>query len=245
MACVCDQCARHAATLGLAGKAVTQATVRKAFRSAARQWHPDRFENQPARRAFAEETFKQMQEAYRELWEHLEAPVLLEPEQPAARQSREQPVPPPPPVAPIFFGGLRGCFTAPNLPFYVDHLAAAHMHAREQPVALVELSRPGSASKAPAEFLFLTNYRILVRDAVQAISMLWYTDLGELRFVDQYRRGVMGIFRRIGAELAGIQNRYSLDIYRRDGVLFFSMQGSADDSARKVVYNFLRQQKEL
>jgi hypothetical protein len=242
MACACDQCARHAATLGLAGKAVTQAAVRKAFRTAARQWHPDRFENQPARRAVAEETFKQMQEAYRELWEHLEAPVLLEkqPEQP-----RERPVPPPPAVAPIFFGGLRGCFTAPHLPFYVNDLAAAHMHAREQPVAMVELSRPGSAGKAPAEFLFLTSYRILVRNAVQAISMLWYTDLGELRFVDQYRHSKLGFLRRIAAELTGVQNRYSLEIYRRNGTLFFSMEGPADDSARKVVYNFLRQQKEF
>jgi len=41
-----------------------------AYRAAAKRWHPDRFESDPARRTEAEERFKRVQVAFRELAEH-------------------------------------------------------------------------------------------------------------------------------------------------------------------------------
>ena len=81
MPCVCESCARHARTLGLEQTPRSRAPLRKAFRAAAKLWHPDRFERDPVLRLEAEERFKQIQVAYRELTEHYEDPVqwLIEP----------------------------------------------------------------------------------------------------------------------------------------------------------------------
>lgn len=75
MPCVCERCLRHAKTLGFAPKIPAKAVIRRAYRAAAKLWHPDRFEKTPAKRAEAEERFKRIQVAYRELWEHCEAPA--------------------------------------------------------------------------------------------------------------------------------------------------------------------------
>ncbi len=145
MACVCDRCVRNANTLGVADKALSQAVLRKAFRAAARKWHPDRFENDRTQQHNAEEIFKQMHTAYRELWEHLDAPVILEPE--------AEPVQPSPQEKPryqtphIFFGGLPGCYSAPNFPHFVSGLLLGLLHEQEQALGFVELSRRSLAER--------------------------------------------------------------------------------------------------
>lgn len=75
MPCACPTCLHHAEVLGLGKKSLTKIAIHKAFRAEAKLWHPDRFENNPAQRAEAEEHFKLIQVAYRELWEHCENPV--------------------------------------------------------------------------------------------------------------------------------------------------------------------------
>lgn len=239
MACVCDRCLQNASTLGVADKALSQAVLRKAFRAAACKWHPDRFENNPAQQHNAEEVFKQMHTAYRELWEHLEAPVIVELEaEPVRSVRREKPRPPSPK---IFFGGLRGCYTAGNFPGYVSGLMVGLLHDQEQALGFVELSRRSAPSRAPAEFMLFTSYRIVVRDALKTISMLWYTDLGPVKLQDTFKSGKLNWWRRWVGEIRGITEQYSLEIYRREGPLFYAFNKSVDDSVKKVIYNFLRQ----
>ncbi len=74
MPCACERCLRNSRTLGLPAKPPSKTAVRKAYRAAAKVWHPDRFESNPVKRLEAEEHFKQIQVAYRELWEHCENP---------------------------------------------------------------------------------------------------------------------------------------------------------------------------
>ncbi|HWA94613.1 MAG TPA: J domain-containing protein [Terracidiphilus sp.] len=239
MACVCDRCLRNANTLGVADKALSQAVLRKAFRAAARQWHPDRFENNSAQQHNAEEVFKQMHTAYRELWEHLEAPVIIEleaePVRPAPREKPKQHTPH------IFFGGLPGCYTAPNFPRFVSGLLLGLLHEQEQALGFVELSRRSTLSGPPSEFMLFTSYRIVVRDALRTVSMLWYTDLGPVRLEDTFKTGKVSWWRRWIGEIKGITEQYSLEIYRREGSLFYAFKESVDDSVKKVIYNFLRQ----
>lgn len=242
MPCVCDRCNRNAATLGLTGKAISQTVLRKTFRAAAKKWHPDKFANQPELRLEAEETFKQIQVAYRELWEHLEAPIILEPEGEAVRPVRAAAAPEAK-FPRIFFGGLPGCYTAPNFPHYVSEILTNRMHENEQALAFIEMSHRAPLGGPPAEYVLLTSYRIFVRGSLRTITMLWYTDLGEIRLVDQLKYGKIGFGRRIVASLTGVQHQYSLEIHRRDGSLFYALKGVVDDSAKKVIYNFLRQMK--
>jgi hypothetical protein len=73
MPCECAQCRQHWATLGLEGNLVSRRTLHQAFRAAARLCHPDQYENDPDMRLEAEERFKRLQVAYRELTEHFPA----------------------------------------------------------------------------------------------------------------------------------------------------------------------------
>ena len=244
MPCACARCSRNATTLGVGDGSLSRAAVRKAFRAAARKWHPDRFENDAPKRMEAEETFKRIQVAYRELWEHIEAPVILELEAQPIREawpSRDKP--PERQTPPIFFGGIAGCYTAPHLPGYLADPLIGLMHEGETPYAVVELSRRNPLKGVPSEYVLFTSYRIVVRSELNLLSMLWYTDLSEVKLVDRRQQGKWNKFRRIVRELSGIKNKETLEIYRREGQLFYAFRESADDSMKKVVYNFLRQMK--
>lgn len=245
MPCACDRCSQNAATLGVGRGSLNKAAVRKAFRAAARTWHPDRFENDGPKRLEAEETFKRMQVAYRELWEHIEAPVIITPEGEAVREAwpaRDKA--PEPQRPPIFFGGIPGCYTAPHLPGYLAEPLIRLMHEGERPYGVVELSRRNPLKGVPSEYVLFTSFRIVVRSELNLLSMLWYTDLSEVKLVDRRQQGKWNKFRRIVRELSGIKNKETLEIYRREGQLFYAIRESADDSMKKVVYNFLRQMKE-
>jgi hypothetical protein len=43
--------------------------------------------------------------------------------------------------------------------------------------------------------------------------------------------------------ISGGQHRYSLRIFRRSGAPFYTIAGQADDSVKKVIYNFLLRKK--
>ena len=243
MPCACDQCRQHAVTLGLAQKVLSRATLRKAFLAAAKQWHPDRFERDPARRHDAEEHFKLVQVAYRELWEHLKRPERPT-HDPWPGPPPDVPPPPPPkpaqpPLPPIFFGDARGCYVAPRFPRPVRDILATHLQEAERAVAFVDFSSVGDLS----EYLLLTSYRIFVRDRLGIVALLWYTDLGEIRLIDLHRDGRPGLWQRIVTRFSGIERRYALEIFRHTGQPFYTAAGQADDTVKKVIYNFLRQLK--
>ena len=249
MPCVCAQCIRNGNTLGLEPRQLSQAVLRKAFRRAAKQWHPDRFENEPVKRLEAEEHFKLLQVAYRELWEHLEnpertAPPEAQPEtQPVTEEPAPPPVPPKPEEPPPFFGGAAGCYTTPHFPRPVFEIIAGHLQDNERALAFVDLSYQRGNPQEPTEYLLFTSYRVFVRDAFNQVSLLWYTDLGEIRLIDLHRDGRPSLRQRIVEGLTGIQRRYSLEILRHTGGPFCTITKQVDDSVKKVIYNFLRQKK--
>jgi DnaJ-like protein len=255
MPCACTTCRHHATILGLAKKSLTKTEIHKAFRAEAKLWHPDRFENNPAQRAEAEEHFKLIQVAYRELWEHCENPAQNSSEEipadpvaptavPADQTTYQGTVTAPEETPPPFFGGAPNCFVAPHFPQSAGPIIlAGHMEATERPLAIVDLSGYRSGPPQFSQYVFLTSYRIFVRNALNIVTFLWYSDVGDTRFIDLYRHGKPRFWVAIVDQLLRLDPKYSLEIYRRNGTFFHSIAGEADDSVKKVIYNFLLQKK--
>ena len=248
MSCACERCLQHARTLDLVEGPAAKADLRKAFHAAAKLWHPDRFENDPAQRLAAEEKFKIIQAAYSELIEHFENPVQIFTEPVAAYA----PVPGddlfvrPAPVnhePRISFGGAHGCYAAPDFPLQALGVAYAHVREPDRPLALVDLSRHGSALGDLSRYILFSLHGIFVCDTLRQVSLLWYEDLGELRFVDQRKRGKLPLRHRFIEKISGTEQKYALEIYRREGTLFYAIASQADDSVKKVIYNFLQQMR--
>ena len=70
MSCECGQCRQHFRTLGIAYGVPSESEIEEAYNESVKQWHPDLYENYASLRAEAEERFKQIQVAFRELKEH-------------------------------------------------------------------------------------------------------------------------------------------------------------------------------
>jgi hypothetical protein len=246
MPCVCTQCLEHARTLGLAS-APSQEAIHKAYRDAAKLWHPDRFEAEPDRLPEAEEHFKQVQLAYRELSEHHQRAAGSSFIAPSATDT-----PPPDPFAApaqsgssatapqtIAFANLPGCFTAPDFPPLAQQVIDAHLSPGQTALAIVDLSRTGDF----AQFMLFAGHALLVRDTLKMASMLWYTDLGEIKMIDQRHQGRLGLWHRLLERINATPQKYALHIHRRSGALFCSLASQADDSVKKVIYNFLLRMK--
>ena len=246
MPCACEVCHHHARTLGLHDKQVTKASIRKAFRTQAKLWHPDRFENDEPKRLEAEEHFKQIQVAYRELFEHHQNPIELPPEdlaegpEVAQAATRKSPAHRSPRIS---FGGAPGCFVAPDFSYLADRIIARHLSNPENALAIVDLSGAGPKSGTFHQFILFTIDGILVRNAHQIISLLWYHDLGQINLLDRRKQGKLGFWQRTAERISGIEQKYALQIYRRDGISFYSIESQVDDSVKKVMYSFLLQMK--
>jgi hypothetical protein len=237
MPCACKRCLQHAWTLGLPPKPPSKAAIRKAFRGAAKLWHPDRFESEPLKRHDAEERFKKIQVAYRELWEH-----SAKPEAPAIERSATQAtVRDDSPI--LFFGDAPHCFVPPHFPSRAQRFIFAHLEGRERVLGFVDLSGAGSSARSFSQYILFTSDRIFVRNALNIVSLVWYTDLGEIRLIDKRKGGKPGIWQKIVENLSRTERRYSLQIHRLNGTPFFSITGQADDTVKKVIYNFLLQKK--
>jgi len=237
MPCACKRCLHHCRTLGLAPKPPSKIAIRKAFRAEAKLWHPDRFEGDPVKRLNAEEHFKGIQVAYRELWEHCENPEELPIEAPVSKApvKREEPV--------IFFGGARGCYAPPHLPLRVEEIIVDLLYEKERVLGFVDMSGRGSRTGKLSQYILLTSDRTFVRDSLNIVSIIWHTDLGKINLVDLHRAGKPNVWQRIVEYVSGIEKRYSLQIYRANGSHFYSITSQADDSVKKVIYNFLLQKK--
>jgi DnaJ domain len=245
MPCVCSRCLQHSKTLGLSLTAPSKPDLRKAFRAAAKLWHPDRFESNPRARKNAEEHFKLLQIAYRELWEHSESPVELPVETTPAPTVETPFANPKPAAAPlaISFSGAPNCFQAPDFPLYAQRIIADHMGDPENALAIVDLSRATSPAEAFSQYILFTVHGIFVRNAHKIISLLWYTELGDVQITDRRRYGKLRFWHKLAERLYGLQPRYSLLVYRRDKSPFCEFDDQMDDSVKKVVYNFLLRRK--
>jgi DnaJ-like protein len=252
MPCVCEKCVEHGKALALDGRGPSKAAIRKAYKTAAKRWHPDRFENNEVKRLEAEEHFKLIQVAYRELSEHCETPQELPVEdipvsvEPTAAESEFGFVPNAPPkdeTPAIFFGNMPGCFTAPLFSAAGNRIiVASRMEPTEKPLAFVDLSHGMRHDGNPSQYVLLTNYRIFVRNALNLVAFLWFTDLGQVGFIDRLTHGKHRLWQSL-VEAIGLDPKYSLVINRHNGSHFHTIASEADDRVKKVIYNFLLKQK--
>ena len=247
MPCVCSTCVQHGEVLGLAQRGPSKAAIRKAYKAAARHWHPDRFEKNPTQRHEAEEHFKLIQVAYRELSEHYENPEQLPVEDlapsavAAAVSDALAEVSPKDDTPSLFFGNLPGCYTAPHFNAAANRIIlTVRMEPAEKPLAFIDLSHGVRQDGNPSQYVLLTSYRIIVRNALNIVAFLWFTDLGEIGFIDRMTHGKPRLWQRV-VETLDLEPKYSLVIHRHDGSPFHALEGEADDRVKKVIYNFLRQ----
>ena len=84
---------------------------------------------------------------------------------------------------------------------------------------------------------------MFIRDASETLSVIWYSDLGDIKLIDLQVRKRPGTWQRIAETIAGKAQRYSLEIDRLNGTRFRVLTDRPDDRVKKVVYNFLRQMK--
>jgi hypothetical protein len=224
----------HARTLGLADRAPTKAAIHKAYRDAAKRWHPDRFERDAQLRPEAEEHFKQVQIAYRELSDHQKRPAPAIPVDAFAK----------PVETPAFtFGNAPGCYTAPHFPAFVHNIIAGHLGAGHKPLGIVDLAKPGTQGGPFSQFLLLEDHSLIVRGSLGIVSLLWYSELGEINLIDRRTGGKLNFLQRLMGRIVGPQQNYTLHIFRRNGTHFYSLAGQVDDSVKKVLYNFLLRKK--
>jgi hypothetical protein len=236
MPCACARCLEDAKTLGLVDPEPPKSALRKAYKAAAKIWHPDRFEGNPDRRREAEERFKEIQLAYRQLWDHWERPEVPVSARGSAQENPEHG----PLFASLFFANLPGCYAGPYFPPGIREIVSSHLEEAERALALVDL--PAEAGQDHAQYILLTSYRIVFRNAVRIISVLWYTDLGEVLCFD--RAQAAGLLPRIVGAILGRDRRFVLQVDKYNGSRFLSLEGEADDSVKKVLYNFLLQMKQ-
>jgi hypothetical protein len=169
MSCDCAQCRQHYRTLGIAYGMPSESEIEEAYREGVKQWHPDLYENYASLRADAEEHFKQIQVAYRELKEHSgapeESPAVSIPTVniPTARTPVERsPVdsfftqPRSVQEAPaISFGGAPGCLVASQFTTGIEEIIARHLGKIDTPLAIVDLGGARSYAASYSHFLSL------------------------------------------------------------------------------------------
>ena len=247
MACICRTCVQHFPVLGIGDPPRTKAAIHKAYRTAAKLWHPDRYENTPRKRLEAEEHFKRIQVAYRELCEHFDNPQRRY----VAREYRNYDIyssahtvsglgaPPT-----IFFGDAHHCFSIAYFPEGVEKIIIdSALGGAETPVGFVNLSGGMQEKGVPARYVLLTNHRLFLRDSSELVHVLWYADLGEIQYTDRHAEKKQTVRHQLFGWLLDKERRFTLRIQRRDGTEFYSLKESPDDRVKKVIYNFLQQMR--
>lgn len=235
MACICKTCLQHSAILGIADAPKSKSAIHKAYRVAAKRWHPDRFERDELKRLEAEERFKRIQTAFRELCEHFENPVRRPRETEFVTPVRTQRIPS------IFFGDAVGCFTPLDFPAEAQRwIAATGLDSTETPVGFVDLFHGRSRI---SRYILLTNHKMYIRDSTDILAVIWYADLGEITLTETQSEKTRGPWQEIATKIAGKTQRYLLRICHQNGKVFRELKEQPDDSIKKVIYNFLRQMK--
>jgi hypothetical protein len=235
MACACRSCLQHSRTLGIAQPPKSKSAIHKAYRAAAKLWHPDRFENNQKKRLEAEERFKRIHAAYDALCEHFDNPIRRAREVEFVTPIRTDPTPT------LSFGDAPDCYAAPHFPARIrEAIEATRVEPSDPPVGFIDFS---VRSLRSSHFILLTKHRMYIRDASGILSVVWYSDLGEIELIDLQAEKKPGSWQRIAETIAGKSQRYSLRINRLNGTEFRVLTDRPDDRVKKVVYNFLRQMK--
>jgi hypothetical protein len=218
-----------------------------------KQWHPDLYENYASLRAEAEEHFKQIQVAWRELREHAGAAVEAPAESaPAARtQVDRSPVDsvytPPRSVqeAPaLSFDGAPGCLVAAQFTEEIKQMIADHLGRLGSALAIVDLSGARLHAAGYSQFFLLAASGIMVRDARSLVSLLWYKDLGEITLIDKHKQGKPGLWQKLVDGSSGGRPDSLLQINRSNGTQFISIGHQVDERAKRTIYNFLLSKKD-
>jgi hypothetical protein len=243
MSCDCAQCRQHYKTLGVAYGIPSESEIQEAYQESVKQWHPDLYENYASLRADAEEHFKQIQVAYRELKEHNTASAEL-PAEGDAVQASGVVIQPKEETPAISFGDALGCLTAQHFTPQVEEMIAPHMGKLGLALAIVDLSGSRSNTGGFSHFFLLATRGIMMRDSRNIISVLWYTDLGEIKLIDGRRSGKPSAWQKLVEGISGSQPGTELQIYRSNGASFYSITGQVDDSVKTAIYNFLMRQKD-
>lgn len=237
MSCECAQCRQHYKTLGIAFGIPEEAAIEEAYREGVKQWHPDLYENYASLRADAEEHFKQIQIAYRELKDHntVSAAEVKVEKVVVQAQKEEKPA--------ISFGEAPGCLITKQFTSQIEEMIAPHMGKLGQAQAIVDISGRRSRTGDFPQFLLLASRGIMMRDSRGMISVLWYADLGEIKLIDQRKQGKPSGWQKFMGGLSGGSSSCVLQIDRSTGVNFCTLSGQVDDSVKMVIYDFLVRQK--
>jgi len=67
--------------------------------------------------------------------------------------------------------------------------------------------------------------------------------LGRMILVDLRKDGKLGIWQSLVERISGTEQKYALEIQRKNGESFCSIVNEVDDSVKKVIYSFLVQMK--
>ncbi len=253
MSCECGQCRQHFRTLGIAYGVPSESEIEAAYNESVKQWHPDLYENYASLRAEAEERFKQIQVAFRELKEHnlpgfnpaakastvqYEQTASYNPSAPSAQVDQ------PAAAAPeISFDGAPGCLTAAEFTADVKELIAGHLGKQERALAIIDLGGSRARFATFSQFLLIGGRGIIMRNTRGLISLLWYKDMGELRWVEGQGGSKSGSWHKIIGSLSGTPAGCQLAIYRSDGVLFLSLTDQVEDNVKRTLYNFFLSKK--
>jgi hypothetical protein len=239
MGCPCEQCIRHSNTLGFRAGSASEAEIRKAYRRAAKAWHPDRFARDAVKRQEAEERFKQIQEAFRELIEH-------NPHGWAAPVETIASAPSPIRKAPrILFDGSYGCYSMPDVPPVAERIIERTLGRLDSALAILDLSgKDLSGQRNFSEFMLLTTHGVMLRSELHIVSLVSYADVREVRIIDRNLQPRSGWWQKLVAKMTNAGPKYALEIVKNDGTVFCSLDKQMNDGVKTVVYRFLLQQKE-
>lgn len=243
MSCPCAACRDHARTLGLARWPASKKAVHRAYRSAAKLWHPDRFANDETKIREAEERFKLLQAAYSELTEHNRGETEEEvPEDPGVTEDFAPEVEPKPNPVPrqIPFGQAPGVYSISQFSPEAQAIAARHLGLYDHAIAIADLSGDDSFDR----FFLLASHGVIVKDASGSISLLLYEDLGRMEIVNRESAGKIRLWQKVAGSLIGIKSSYSLQIYRRSGTEFCSLTAQLGDAAKIAIYQYLTRKKQ-
>ncbi|HWT67399.1 MAG TPA: DnaJ domain-containing protein [Terracidiphilus sp.] len=240
MACACDKCVAHATLLGLGRGATTRAAIHKAYRRAAKSWHPDRFRTEKTR-ADAEERFKLIQVAFRELVEHnpegWSDPTPNVPEEFIAAPPGNRVAEPK-----LEFGGARGCYVGAKIPARAVDMIYEMIGSQGSALALVDLS--GRRAREFSQFLIVATHGLIARDALQIVSLVSYADVGELRLFDRRTDAGTEWLQKMLWKLADSGPMFALEILRRDGSLFCAVDNPIEDRVKTALYRFVQEKKQ-
>jgi hypothetical protein len=251
MSCECGQCRQHCRTLGIAYGVPSESEIEAAYQESQKQWHPDLYKDYASLRAEAEERFEQIQVAFRELKAHnapgytpaVKAPTdqYVTPDSHVSSVTYDQPAQPA--AAPeISFDGAPGCLVASQFDAEIKEMIAGHLGKQERAVAIVDLS--GNRSYPTySQFLLVSGRGIMVRNSRGIVSLLWYKDMGELRWIEGQKESKTGSWHKFIGNLSGDKGGCQLAIYRGDGALFLSLTDQAEDSVKRALYNFFLSKK--